>query len=88
MPHTRVSRALADVRRQLRTGKTRGKRPRPLSPEEIQALQQNLLVLDAEMTRLARERILARIHRSTQRVVAVPVVSVSRAPREIGCGSP
>ena len=88
MPHTKVSRALADVRRQLCTGKTRGKRPRPLSPEEVQALQQKLLVLEAELARLARERVLARIHRGTQRVVAVPVETGSRAPPEIGCGFP
>ena len=88
MPHTQASRALADVRLQLRTARTRGKRPRPLRPEEVQALQQKRSALEAEMARLAKERAASRIHRSIQCVVAVPMETVSRTPPEIGCGFP
>ena len=36
---SKQSRELANVRLQLKTGKTRGTKPRPLTPEELRALE-------------------------------------------------
>ena len=92
MPHTKVSRAIADVRRQLRTGQTRSKRPRPLTTEEVQALQHKRLSLEAEMRRLMEERALTRIRRTTPWVAAVAAErveqDVNHTPPEVGCGFP
>ncbi len=57
--HSVQSRALAHVRLQLRTGKTRGSNPRPLLPEEVSALEARRDVLQTEMASRQRQRILS-----------------------------
>ena len=56
------SRTLAHVRLQLRTGKTRGSNPRPLSSEEVRALEARRDELQAEMANRQRQRILSRVN--------------------------
>ena len=56
------SRALAHVRLQLKTGKTRGTNPRPLSSEEVCALEARRDELQAEMATRQRQRILSRVN--------------------------
>ena len=63
--HSVQSRALANVRLQLRTGKTRGPNPRPLSTEEVRALEARRDDLQAEMASRQRQRILSRINAHT-----------------------
>ena len=104
MPHTRASRALADVRLQLRTGRTRGKKPRPLRAEEVQTLQWKRAALEVEIGRLGRERALARMREIRCIGAHVPQAGIdTEAPPppqgearrrtedalpEIGCGVP
>ena len=61
-PHSIQSRTLANVRLQLRTGKTRGTNPRPLSSEEVCALEARRDELQAEMATRQRQRILSRVN--------------------------
>ena len=56
------SRTLANVRLQLRTGKTRGNNPRPLSAEEVCALEARRDELQTEMANRQRQRILSRVN--------------------------
>ena len=63
--HSIQSRALANVRLQLRTGKTRGSNPRPLSPEEVSALEARRDELQTEMANRQRQRILSRVNTHT-----------------------
>ena len=57
--------ALSNVKRQLKTGKTRGQNPRDLDPDEISALKERRDTLQAEMRRTAKERAVARINGHT-----------------------
>ena len=59
--HSLQSRALAHVRLQLKTGKTRGTNPRLLFPEEISALEARREVLQTEMANRQRQRVLNRM---------------------------
>ena len=59
--HSLQSRALAHVRLQLKTGKTRGSNPRLLLPEEVSALEARREVLQTEMASRQRQRILNRM---------------------------
>ena len=59
--HSLQSRALAHVRLQLKTGKTRGPNPRLLLPEEVSALEARREVLQTEMASPQRQRILNRM---------------------------
>ena len=63
--NSKLSRALADVRLQLKTGKTRGTNPRPLSIEEVQALEVRRDQLQAEMLEAKRRRVVARVNTHT-----------------------
>ena len=56
------SRTLANVRLQLRTGKTRGSNPRPLSLEEVRALEARRDQLQTEMANRQRQRIVSRVN--------------------------
>ena len=56
------SRTLAHVRLQLRTGKTRGSNPRPLSSEEVRALEARRDQLQTEMANRQRQRIVSRVN--------------------------
>ena len=47
--NSKLSRRLANVRVQLKTGRTRGPNPRCLSPEEVEALEARRDQLQAEM---------------------------------------
>ena len=60
--HSIQSRTLANVRLQLRTGKTRGSNPRPLSTEEVRALEARRDELQSEMANRQRQRILSRVN--------------------------
>ena len=59
MPTSQLSRALAELRAQLKTGKTR--KGRPLEPEEIAPLEQKRDQLVAQMRDQRQERFIARI---------------------------
>ena len=61
-PTSKLSRYLAHVKEQLKTGKTRGTNPRDLSPEEITALEQKRDALQTTMKIQARERVIARVN--------------------------
>ena len=63
--HSKQSRALANVRLQLRTGHTRGKNPRPLTAEEVEALEQKAAQLQEEMADARHQRTVARINNHT-----------------------
>ena len=54
---SKQSRDLANVRLQLKTGKTRGSNPRPLSSEEVHALEARRDQLRAEMAGRQRQRV-------------------------------
>ena len=66
-PHSKTSRALANVRLQLRTGKTRGPNPRPLSADEIQALELKRAELLEQMAEARHQRSVNRINDHTTR---------------------
>ena len=55
-PISKQSRDLANVRLQLKSGKTRGSNPRPLSPEEVCALEARRDQLHSEMAGRRRRR--------------------------------
>ena len=63
------SRTLANVRLQLRTGKTRGNNPRSLSAEEVCALEARRDELQTEMANRQRQRILSRVNIHTSQAV-------------------
>ena len=63
--HTKASRDLANVRVQLKTGKTRGSNPRLLSPEEVDALKTKEKDLVAQMAAATKERAINRINAHT-----------------------
>ena len=66
-PTSKQSRALANVRLQLRTGNTRGNNPRPLIADEIKALEQKAARLQEEMAEARHQRTVASINsHSTQ----------------------
>ena len=56
---------LANVTRQLKSGKTRGSNPRDLDAEEISALEEKRDALKSKMRKLATERNIARINEHT-----------------------
>jgi len=62
---SKLSRALADVRLQLKSGKTRGQNPRDLDPDEIAALEKTRGVLEAKGKQKAKERAISRINAHT-----------------------
>ncbi len=64
-PISKHSRDLANVRLQLKSGKTRGSNPRPLSPEEVQALDARRTKLQAEMAEGRRQRLVGRVNAHT-----------------------
>ena len=103
MTRSKASRALADVRVQLRTGRTRSKRSRPLGVEELQALQWRRTALEDEIVRLGQERTLARMRQIRCMGAQVPELSMDTEEQpppqgeerrtkdalpEIGCGVP
>ena len=65
--NSKTSRALADVRLQLRTKKTRGRNPRPLTADELHALELKSVRLQAEMAEARHERAVARVNSHTTR---------------------
>ena len=64
-PTSKTSRALANVRLQLKTGKTRGSNPRKLTADEILALEQKATRLQAEMAEARHQRTAARVNSHT-----------------------
>ena len=56
---------LANVQRQLRSGKTRGTNPRPLTLEEVQSLEVRRDKLQAEMSEAKRRRVVDRVNTHT-----------------------
>jgi hypothetical protein len=62
-PHSKASRALADIRLQLKTGKTRS--ARKLSPEEVRSLEARRDQLQAEMLEARRQRVASRVNAHT-----------------------
>ena len=65
--NSKTSRALADVRLQLRTKKTRGKNPRVLTADELHALELKSVRLQEEMAEARHERAVARVNSHTTR---------------------
>jgi len=63
--HSKESRALANVRLQIRSGSTRGVNPRKLSDDEIQVLKQKASRLQQEMAEARHQRSVARINGHT-----------------------
>ena len=63
--NSKASRALADVRLSLKSGKTRGRYARTLTDEETQALEQKRDRILAEMKEAAKERVVNRINKHT-----------------------
>ena len=59
--HSKESRALANVRLQLRTCTTRGKNPRGLTPDEVLALEEKAASLQAEIAEARHQRSVARV---------------------------
>ena len=59
-PNSKQSRALADVRKQLSTGKTRGVNPRKLTADETRLLEQRAAQLQVEMAEARYQRSLTR----------------------------
>ena len=62
---SKLSRALCNVREQLKSQTTRGKNPRPLTAEETQTLEKKRDELQAQLKEAAKERAIARIARHT-----------------------
>ena len=58
--NSKTSRALADVRLQLRTKKTRGRNPRPLTVDELHALELKSVRLQEQMSGAHRQRRMAK----------------------------
>ena len=65
--HSKVSRKLANVRLQLKSGKTRGRLSRDLQEDEIEALRACEQELTAEMMTAVKERRAATVGRRTHR---------------------
>ena len=65
--HSKQSRALANVRLQLRTGNTRGKNPRKLDADEIHILEKKAAQLQEEMAEAQHQRTVARTNSHTTR---------------------
>lgn len=68
-PHTKTSRDLANIQRQLKSGKTRSNNnnPRDLKPEEITALEQRRAALVALKREAATKRLINRVNSHTTR---------------------
>ena len=64
-PISKQSRDLANVRLQLMSGTTRGSNPRPLSSDEVHALEARRNQLQAEMAVRQRQRIVNRVNAHT-----------------------
>ena len=64
--HTKASRDLCNVKQQLKSQSTRGKNPRPLVAEEIEALEKRRDGLLAQMKEAAKERGVARVVQAVQ----------------------
>ena len=62
--NSKTSRALADVRLQLRTKKTRGENPRVLTADELHALELKSVRLQEEMAEARHERAKGQPHES------------------------
>ena len=75
--HSKQSRALANVRLQLRTKKTRGKNPRVLTADELHALELKSARLQEEMAEARHERAVARVNSHTTREAAQTREAVS-----------
>ena len=75
---SKQSRALADVRLQLKSGKTRGSNPRALEEGELEALRAHEHELKADMTKAAKERADARINAHLSKTPR-PKVAASRS---------
>ena len=65
--NSKLSRRLANVRVQLKTGKTRGPNPRCLSPEEVEDLEARRDQLQAQMVEDRRQRVVGRVNAHTTR---------------------
>ena len=76
---SKISRALHNVREQLRTGKTRGQHPRDLLLEEVAALEQKRTSLATEARETARKRSADRIASHTTREAHRVIEAVERA---------
>ena len=63
--NSKLSRRLANVRVQLKTGRTRGPNPRCLSPEEVEELETRRDQLQAEMVEGRRQHIVSRVNAHT-----------------------
>ena len=63
--NSKQSTDLANVQRQLRSGHTRGKNPRPLTDDEVEALEQKRAKLQAEIAEAQHQRSVARINSHT-----------------------
>ena len=79
MPHlggktSKISKDLANIQTQLKSGKTRGSNPRELSPEEITELEYRRDSLKTQMQDIAKNRITTRVNShttdETERVIA------------------
>jgi hypothetical protein len=79
MPHlggqtSKISKDLANIQMQLKSGKTHGNNPRELSPEEITALEHRRDSLKTQMREIAKSGITARVNShttaETERVIA------------------
>ena len=74
MPHeggktSLLTQELNNIKRQLKSGKTRSKNPRDLNAEEIAALTQKRDILIAKMAAQAKERAVNRINSHTAKEV-------------------
>ena len=65
--NSKLSRRLANVRVQLKTGKTRGPNPRCLSPKEVEDLEARRDQLHAQMVEDRRQRVVGRVNAHTTR---------------------
>ena len=75
--HSEASRALANVRLQLKSGKTRGATPRDLTPAEIQALEERRDQLEADLIEARRKRVADRVNAHTTKEAEQTRVVVS-----------
>ena len=71
--HTKESRELGNIKQQLRSGKTRSKNPRELTPDEVRAFELRRDALRLQMKDAAGKRLMLRINSHTSAVVASEV---------------
>jgi len=77
-----LSKTLANLRVQLRTGRMRSMKPRPLSAEEVLRLEQQVLALETEMRRRQEDRAARRLgaHIATETDRVISSVQDANAP--------